>query len=211
MRTSKKTFFWAIMVFVIFLVLSFVMEFSQGHSNDAPNAINHLEFYINLAIGICASALLVMLSALSSYFVQKRETGNAIFLASVEYIFDYCLFCDRYELTRIDTLNSSERLTLIRDIAELQKERQRVVLSSSYFHSFVNCSQMMSDLRDLKSTLDTLHISIGLIQKAVMIPQENAAEKFDHAIANLRGMHPAKEKADKILDSIRIQNKISIN
>ena len=49
-----------------------------------------------------------MLSALSSYFVQKRETGNAIFLASVEYIFDYCLFCDRYELTRIDTLNSSE-------------------------------------------------------------------------------------------------------
>ena len=37
------------MVFVIFLVLSFVMEFSQGHSNDAPNAINHLEFYINLA------------------------------------------------------------------------------------------------------------------------------------------------------------------
>ena len=68
----KITFYIITPICIFFLCLSALFEFLL------PN-IQHSSFYVNLSLGIFASSLLVVITALASYFVEKKRYYKTIF------------------------------------------------------------------------------------------------------------------------------------
>lgn len=72
MRIHKITICIIMPICILCLCLSALFEFLL------PN-IQHSSFYVNLSLGIFASSLLVVITALASYFVEKKRYYKTVF------------------------------------------------------------------------------------------------------------------------------------
>lgn len=103
MREQKKVFIISLIIFIIFLCITFFLAYhKKNHEADDLYATAY-----NISLGILASSILVMASSYASYLSHKQETINELWIDGEIFIQHYSVFVIRNGEIRFDKLDSA--------------------------------------------------------------------------------------------------------
>jgi hypothetical protein len=211
MRTYKRIFWLSTVLSAFILSVTLFLEFCIPKliAEDSGYYLHH-SFYVDLSIGILASALLVCLTALSSYFAQRKEVVNEIWLADTIYNSRVVAFINKNGNLCLDTLDSTIRINILNDILNLQVELSTNALLQSKYQAIFTNTDMKKHLVKLKADLDKFHVALSRIQRTLLPVEINEKVNFDEAIASLRILLPLESEINKNLGWIAKKNGIKV-